>query len=176
MRAFFSKYPDAGAGKRRRLQALENVQNNIKWLKTYKQSVKTWLEVEGSSPWYYPRLPSYLIPEHYDLMFHPDLEGDTFNGTAEITVSLNKPSDCFVVHSINLNVSKYEVRRSTDDSAIPIEEMFHYDDNDYLVLKMENKLPAGKYKLYFEFQGPFTVSLRGLYKSSYVDPKTMTRK
>lgn len=172
MKSFFLKYPDAGAGKRRRQQALENVQNNIKWLKTYKQSVKNWLEIEGTSPWYYHRLPTYIIPEHYNLMFHPVLDGDTFTGTANITVSLNKTSDCFIVHVLNLNVSYTEVRILADNSVVPIEETFLYEDNEYFVLRVENKLPIGKYSLYFEFEGPFTVSLKGLYKSSYVNPET----
>ncbi|GBM98773.1 Glutamyl aminopeptidase [Araneus ventricosus] len=47
MRAFFAKYPDAGAGKRRRQQALEAVQNNIRWIQSHVQGLKEWLEVEG---------------------------------------------------------------------------------------------------------------------------------
>ena len=176
MKTFFTKYPDAGAGKRRRQQALENVLNNIKWLKTYKESVKTWLEIEGSSPWYYHRLPPNIVPEHYDLLFYPKLNDDIFIGSANITVSVNKTTDCFLVHAVKLNVTDYDITYLENNSKVEVEEMFEYDDNDYLVLKVGRKLPVGKYKLHFEYEGPFTVSFKGLYKSTYVDPETMERK
>ncbi|XP_049536355.1 glutamyl aminopeptidase-like [Anopheles darlingi] len=40
---FFARYPEAGAGAAARAQALENIQNNISWLKRNEQNVATWL-------------------------------------------------------------------------------------------------------------------------------------
>ena len=40
---FFAEYPDGGAGTRSRVQALEDVQNNIKWIETHYQDIETWL-------------------------------------------------------------------------------------------------------------------------------------
>lgn len=40
---FFAKYPEAGAGANARLQALENVRNNIKFLKKHQDSIGKWL-------------------------------------------------------------------------------------------------------------------------------------
>ncbi|XP_035773194.1 glutamyl aminopeptidase-like isoform X5 [Anopheles albimanus] len=40
---FFARYPEAGAGAAARAQALENIQNNINWLKRNEQNVATWL-------------------------------------------------------------------------------------------------------------------------------------
>ncbi|KFM69000.1 Glutamyl aminopeptidase, partial [Stegodyphus mimosarum] len=176
MKAFFAKYPDAGAGKRKRLQALENVQNNIKWLKTYKQRVKSWLEVEGTAHWYYYRLPSHIKPEHYEILLYPMLEANTFNGTVTITVNVQKPTDCFLVHVVDLNVTRSEVRFALDDSLLMLEDIFPYEENNYLVLKVSDKVPPGRYKLFFQFEGPLTLSLKGLYKSSYVDPDSKERK
>ena len=39
---FYAKYPDAGAGKRARKQARENIQNNIKWLQTHQDTIHQW--------------------------------------------------------------------------------------------------------------------------------------
>lgn len=47
MKAFFAKYPDAGAGARAREQAIETVENNIKWLKTNKPDLEKWLKANG---------------------------------------------------------------------------------------------------------------------------------
>lgn len=44
MEYFFAEYPNAGAGENARKQALENIQNNIKWLKDNKESVGDFLQ------------------------------------------------------------------------------------------------------------------------------------
>ncbi|XP_008550321.1 glutamyl aminopeptidase [Microplitis demolitor] len=43
LKAFFDKYPDAGAGKAYRTRALETVANNIKWLKKNSEILENWL-------------------------------------------------------------------------------------------------------------------------------------
>ncbi len=47
MKDFFAKYPNAGAGARGREQALETVENNIKWLKVNKPALESWLKANG---------------------------------------------------------------------------------------------------------------------------------
>lgn len=41
--SFFAKYPDAGAGARGRMQALETIRGNIAWMKNYQQPISKWL-------------------------------------------------------------------------------------------------------------------------------------
>lgn len=43
LKEFFAKYPDAGAGATARIQAVEAVQNNIKWLERNQKSIGEWL-------------------------------------------------------------------------------------------------------------------------------------
>ncbi|NXB07559.1 AMPE aminopeptidase, partial [Cnemophilus loriae] len=43
MENFFEKYPNAGAGESPRSQSLEQVKNNIEWLKENKEEIQTWL-------------------------------------------------------------------------------------------------------------------------------------
>ncbi|NXV78943.1 AMPE aminopeptidase, partial [Atlantisia rogersi] len=43
MENFFEKYPDAGAGELPRSQSLEQVKNNIEWLKLNKEEIQKWL-------------------------------------------------------------------------------------------------------------------------------------
>ncbi|KAF8765157.1 Glutamyl aminopeptidase like protein [Argiope bruennichi] len=176
MQEFFAKYPDAGAGRRGRLQALETVQYNIHWIKTHASEVGDWLLTEIPSPWRYYRLPNYIIPEHYDLTLYPMLDKDIFNGTVTITVALRKPSEYFLVHSEKLNISQTKIICEENSEMVDLEDVFEYKENNFLVLKVKRKLPVGKYKLHFEFQGPFMLSLEGLYKSSYVNPNTGERR
>ena len=41
--SFFAKYPDAGAGARGRMQALETIRGNIVWMTNYQQTISQWL-------------------------------------------------------------------------------------------------------------------------------------
>lgn len=43
IKSFFEKYPEAGAGANARKQALEAVENNIKWLNTNQPAIGDWL-------------------------------------------------------------------------------------------------------------------------------------
>ncbi|XP_022919418.2 glutamyl aminopeptidase-like [Onthophagus taurus] len=44
--SFIAKYPDGGAGENARYLALEQVHNNIKWLRNYKETVENWIANE----------------------------------------------------------------------------------------------------------------------------------
>lgn len=44
---FFAKYPEAGAGANARLQALETVRNNIKFLEKHQESIGEWLKEQN---------------------------------------------------------------------------------------------------------------------------------
>lgn len=48
MKAFFEKYPNAGAGASARSRALETMSNNIKWLEKYSSTVETWIKNTSS--------------------------------------------------------------------------------------------------------------------------------
>ncbi|GFS49299.1 endoplasmic reticulum aminopeptidase 2, partial [Nephila pilipes] len=180
MRAFFAKYPDAGAGKRRRQQALEAVQNNIRWIDSHARGMKEWLEAEGPAPWYSPRLPIHTVPKHYDLHLHPNLTAESFKGHVTIQVILQKSTGRLLVHAAEgLNVTKTEVwseEEKKEPKMVELQNVFLYEENEYLVLKTRERLPVGRYRLYFEFEGPLTLTLKGLYKSSYMDPHTQIKK
>ncbi|KAK2575060.1 hypothetical protein KPH14_008800 [Odynerus spinipes] len=49
MKAFFEKYPEAGAGASSRAKALETVQNNIKWLAKNTAKLESWLNKHTSN-------------------------------------------------------------------------------------------------------------------------------
>ncbi|KAM6428983.1 glutamyl aminopeptidase [Rhynochetos jubatus] len=46
MENFFEKYPNAGAGELPRSQSIEQVKNNIEWLKVNKEEIRMWLEAQ----------------------------------------------------------------------------------------------------------------------------------
>jgi glutamyl aminopeptidase len=60
MEEFFKKYPDAGAGKNARMQALEKVKSSISWLNQHSKTIEIWLQknTASSQPWLDWRLNS----------------------------------------------------------------------------------------------------------------------
>lgn len=50
MEAFFSQYPDAGAGQLNREQAIEKVKANIRWVSNNANTILAWLQ---ASPTYH---------------------------------------------------------------------------------------------------------------------------
>ncbi|XP_059482028.1 glutamyl aminopeptidase-like isoform X2 [Neocloeon triangulifer] len=50
MKAFFAKYPNAGAGASAREQALERVESNIQWVSLYYGEIESWLNTWATPP------------------------------------------------------------------------------------------------------------------------------
>jgi glutamyl aminopeptidase len=44
IKAFFQKYPEAGAGSNYRAQALETIDTNIKWIENNSEKIDKWLD------------------------------------------------------------------------------------------------------------------------------------
>ncbi|KAG8184338.1 hypothetical protein JTE90_005356 [Oedothorax gibbosus] len=150
---------------------LKHIRVQQRWLENNLQSLKTWLSTESSVPWYHYRLPEYQVPLHYDLQLHPILEKDLFIGTVAIDVQLLRPSGCLVLHSLDLRLSRVSVKDNAGQE-LEIEKFFLHQENDYVVIMTRDKMAAGLYRLYIEFEGDLKMNLKGLYKSSYVDPET----
>lgn len=47
MKAFFAKYPEAGAGASARNEALQRIENNIQWLANNEQNVTKWMSANA---------------------------------------------------------------------------------------------------------------------------------
>lgn len=47
LKTFFTEYPDAGAGVNARIQAVETIENNIKWLELNQLSIGEWLKKQN---------------------------------------------------------------------------------------------------------------------------------
>jgi glutamyl aminopeptidase len=49
LKAFFALHPEAGAGARARKQAVEQVENNIRWLGQHGEAIRAWLEARSGA-------------------------------------------------------------------------------------------------------------------------------
>ena len=58
---------------------------------------------------YAQRLPRAVFPLHYDLIFTPNLEEETFEGTETIYVSVQQPSRQIVLNSLEIQFKNVEI-------------------------------------------------------------------
>ncbi|XP_064458599.1 putative aminopeptidase-2 [Ornithodoros turicata] len=173
MEEFFEAHPEAGAGTRARSQALAAVRDNIRWLANFREPVLNWIREYKVQPWENLRLPSHVVPVHYDLRLQPFLEDQYFEGKVDIEIQLFKPVRSIHVHIKDMNVTSASITEA--NRVIPVQESFEYEDNEFFVMKFDSTIDIGKYVLHYEFSGNMTKDLKGLYLSTYTDVHNQTR-
>jgi glutamyl aminopeptidase len=121
---------------------------------------------KGDGPWCTLRLPQdEYKPIRYDLTMEPDLEptdkSNKYNGTVTIYVEVFKPTSTFLVHIKFLNITNTMVEGSE------VKDSFHYEDNQFWVIMLKEKVSKGQVAITLEFEGSLTHGIVGFYKSTY---------
>ena len=114
------------------------------------------------------RLPSHLLPLHYDLYLHPDLSTGLFMGRVTIDIEATSPTSYFLVHTKHLDISDTRLLNE-DGDEISYMRAFEYDRNEFWVVQLEREVVAGNYSLSMEFNGNLTRGITGFYKSVYTN-------
>jgi hypothetical protein len=93
-------------------------------------------------PWCELRIPKDVyLPKKYDLTLEPDLEpkeGNTFKGKVVATVDVLQPTSVFMIHIKYLNVTSTKLSGNHE-----VDETFHYEENQFWVVKTKAKVPVG---------------------------------
>ena len=114
------------------------------------------------------RLPSHLLPLHYDLYLHPDLSSGLFMGRVTIAIEATSPTSYFLVHTKHLDIS--DTRLSNEDGEeVSYMRAFEYERNEFWVVQLEGEVEAGNYSLSMQFNGNLTRGITGFYKSVYTN-------
>ncbi|KAM9252810.1 aminopeptidase Q [Dugong dugon] len=136
-------------------------------------------------PWDQLRLPSWLVPLHYELELWPRLLPDDlsapslrFTGRVNITVRCKVSTNQLLLHSLSLDYERAEVRgplsSSTGDATVgrvPVDDVWFTLDTQYMVLELGETLQSGsRYELQLSFSGPVYQDTReGLFLNVYTD-------
>jgi len=115
-----------------------------------------------------PRLPKHVLPEHYHLHLHPNLETGLFTGKVRIDMITKKPVNYFLSHIQDLTISKTYL---TDNQGNEIrhKHAFEVKVNQYWVVYLEDQVQPGNYSLHLEFAGNLTRGITGFYLSRYTN-------
>lgn len=133
----------------------------------------------GPEPWYQVRLPSNVIPVHYDLYLHPNLTTDTFKGNVTVLVEVREPTEYILIHINEMTVTQSSIheaepRGSEYDAGneMAVKQTTEYKENNYYIFIMENQIKAGKYVIKMSYKAILSGKvLNGLYLSTYDDQK-----
>ncbi|MCY4490368.1 MAG: M1 family metallopeptidase [Thaumarchaeota archaeon] len=103
-----------------------------------------------------------IAPKNYKLVFEPDLEKFTFDGTAKITIECKKATDTIIVNSAELDIKSCLVYAKKD---IPCTITLH-ERKEILQIKLDEKI-KGIAHIDIKFQGILNDKLLGFYRSKY---------
>lgn len=121
------------------------------------------------------RLPSWAVPQSYQIAFKVDPAQTDFSGTTTIKVKLAKASDHVWLDGAELKVSKVTV---TDAAGKTHAAKYVEADPKAGVVRVDfgSTLPAGEITLKFEYTAPLNAQLQGLYKvTAKGQPYAMTQ-
>jgi aminopeptidase N len=115
-----------------------------------------------ASPAFAQRLPTTVLPEHYDLKFTVDLRQARFEGVEAIDVQVGEPTATVVLHA--LDIQFHEVTIGTGAAAQKATVSLSEDDQT-ATLTVAKPLPKGPAQVHIRYTGILNDKLRGFYLS-----------
>lgn len=129
---------------------------------------------DSSGEWNNFRLPNYVNPIHYNLHLEPDLVDDTYSGTVDIHVKVNKPTRYLWLHIRETFVSTMpRLKMLNSQKEVAVKSCFEYKPQQYVVVEATEELPVTSpeemYVLSLDFQGWLNGSVVGFYRVIYTE-------
>jgi aminopeptidase N len=108
------------------------------------------------------RLPTTVLPDHYDLAFDVDLTHATFIGTETIHVRVVAPTRRIVLHALELkfDTAAIAVAGQTQDASVSFDEAA-----ETATLTVAREMLPGLADIHITFSAPLNAALRGFYLS-----------
>ncbi|XP_043919852.1 leucyl-cystinyl aminopeptidase [Protopterus annectens] len=123
-------------------------------------------------PWAMMRLPDTVLPEHYELLLHPDLINRNVSGFETVTVLIKEETKKIIMHSSGLHIISASFKalkaKGGADEPVPNLEVLEYPKNQQIALIPAQSLEKGiHYHLELKFTANLSSTIYGFYNSSY---------
>ena len=113
-------------------------------------------------PAFAQRLPSTVIPTHYDLSLTPDLKAATFSGVESIAINIAQPTSAITLNAVEIVFQSVTIDAggSQQTAAVSLD-----NDKQQATFTFPAAVSAGKATLHIQFTGILNNQLRGFYLS-----------
>uniref|UniRef100_A0A8C3YTD9 Aminopeptidase n=1 Tax=Catagonus wagneri TaxID=51154 RepID=A0A8C3YTD9_9CETA len=122
-------------------------------------------------PWHELRLPTKVVPLHYDLFIHPNLTSLNFVASEKIEVLVRETTQFIILHSNGLDImnatlqSEEDLRYRKSGKKLTV---LSYPAHQQIALLVPEKLMADlRYSVAIDFQAKLADGFEGFYKSTY---------
>lgn len=126
-------------------------------------------------PWCSVRLPTNIIPFHYNLKIEVDFPGLKFNGTQRMFVKVVRPTSYVLFHYKLMRIIAWKIFKSGTMEEIVIKSASPQPLNEYFVIEAAKDIAIGDYEIEVKFAANVSTKLTGFYKSTYKDKNGKTR-
>lgn len=116
----------------------------------------------GAGPVPLAQLPRDVRPLRYSLVLTIDPATQQFHGHDEIVIEMAKPQTTIFLHGLNIAVTKAILRLKNGRSVKAAYRQV--DPSGVAKLTLDDRVPAGRATLVFDYNAPFGTALSGLYK------------
>ncbi|XP_078070884.1 leucyl-cystinyl aminopeptidase [Mustelus asterias] len=125
-------------------------------------------------PWPKVRLPTAVVPVHYDLTLRPNLTTMSFTGSLQISLLVKEDTNNITLHSFGLKITKATITSKGSSQPKDV-QILEYLPHRQIAIKLDSMLLNGETRiLNLEYSANLSDGFSGFYKSSYQD-KNKTR-
>uniref|UniRef100_A0A8C6ZVT3 Endoplasmic reticulum aminopeptidase 1 n=2 Tax=Nothoprocta perdicaria TaxID=30464 RepID=A0A8C6ZVT3_NOTPE len=120
-------------------------------------------------PWGESRLPTHVVPLHYDLLIHANLSTLTFSGAARIRVAVAQQTDWLVLHSKRLRIAQAAIEGEGEGGRAARDvQVLEHEAREQVALRAAEPLRAGhSYTVSVRYAANLSEAFHGFYKSTY---------